>query len=349
MDRTALSQERFPFPHDPKGWFCVGLSKELAPGRIESRAFMGREVVLFRTASGVPALMDAYCPHMGAHMGKGGEICGESIRCPFHYFEFEPKGTCVATPYGGPAPRSARARTWPVVEKNGLLFAWHHPEESPPEFELPELPTAGFEGPMSHAWSLRTHPQEISENSVDVGHFGVVHRYTDVEERAPLRVEQFVLHISYAFRRAVDVLGLRLGSIRTDFDGEVHGLGYSYVNSLVKNLGVRSLHLVLPTPTRTGETELRIVLWTRLESASSGFMRWIPKILASPLTMYFAFVGYRHDVSQDISVWENKIYLHPPALAKGDGPIGRYRAWCRQFYPQSPGTPAVEGSEMAAR
>ena len=34
----------------------------------------------------------------------------------------------------------------------------------------------------------------------------------------------------------------------------------------------------------------------------------------------------------DIPVWENKIYVDPPLLCAGDGPIGIYRKWCRQFY-----------------
>lgn len=31
-------------------------------------------------------------------------------------------------------------------------------------------------------------------------------------------------------------------------------------------------------------------------------------------------------------VWENKQYRERPALAVGDGPIGLYRRWARQFY-----------------
>src|SRR5262249_15682447 len=37
-------------------------------------------------------------------------------------------------------------------------------------------------------------------------------------------------------------------------------------------------------------------------------------------------------LEQDIPIWENKIYVHPPLLVDGDGPIGIYRKWCRQFY-----------------
>ena len=326
---------RFPFPLDPIGWFCLGLSAELAPGQLRTQAFMGREVVLFRGEDGVPALMDAYCPHMGAHMGKGGKVCGSALRCPFHHFDFAADGSCVRTAYGHEPPRAARARTWPVCEVNGLLFAWHHPEGQPPSFALPTLPTAGFAGPHSHAWTLRTHPQEITENSVDVGHFGVVHRYFDVTENAPLVVDGPRLFVSYGFGRAVEALGLRLGAIRTEFTGQVHGLGYSTVDSYVKQAGIRSLHLVLPTPTTPGQTELRIVLWVRPDAQLPGparLLHLLPAGLRAKIIAHFAFAGYKNDVSQDIQIWENKAYVHPPALAKGDGPVGRFRAWCRQFY-----------------
>ncbi|WP_372455096.1 hypothetical protein [Streptomyces buecherae] len=31
-------------------------------------------------------------------------------------------------------------------------------------------------------------------------------------------------------------------------------------------------------------------------------------------------------------MWENKIFLSHPRLATGDGPIGFFRHWARQFY-----------------
>jgi nitrite reductase/ring-hydroxylating ferredoxin subunit len=328
-------QPRFPFPHAPRGWFCLGLSADLAPGQLVSRAFVGEEVVLWRGEDGVAALTTAWCPHIGAHLGRGGAVVGGRLRCPFHHFEFDAAGACVHTPYGHEPPRAARARTWPVAERNGLIFAWHGPAGEPPGFELPTLPTEGFTGPETWTWTLRTHPQEISENSVDIGHFSVVHRYSDVAERAPLVVDGAVLRIAYGFRRAVEIGGMKLGHIRTDFTGEVHGLGYSSVNSVVNEVGIRSLHLVLPTPVQPGFTELRICLWTRVEDRLKGPaapLMALPASLRDPLISWFAFQGYRHDVAQDIEIWENKAYLHPPALARGDGPLGRYRSWCRQFY-----------------
>ena len=45
-----------------------------------------------------------------------------------------------------------------------------------------------------------------------------------------------------------------------------------------------------------------------------------------------------HDVLQDKDIWEHKINISPPALVETDGPIGPYRRYTRQFYPEpSPG------------
>ena len=37
-------------------------------------------------------------------------------------------------------------------------------------------------------------------------------------------------------------------------------------------------------------------------------------------------------LEQEHPIWENKIYVHPPVLVDGDGPIGVFRRWAKQFY-----------------
>ena len=37
-------------------------------------------------------------------------------------------------------------------------------------------------------------------------------------------------------------------------------------------------------------------------------------------------------VTQDIPIWENKIYRPHPVLTKGEGGIALHRNWSRQFY-----------------
>jgi hypothetical protein len=37
-------------------------------------------------------------------------------------------------------------------------------------------------------------------------------------------------------------------------------------------------------------------------------------------------------LEQDIPIWEHKTYFDRPVLCDGDGPIGLFRKWARQFY-----------------
>ena len=99
---------------------------------------------LYRTRSGKPALHDAFCPHLGAHLGHEGRVIGETIRCPFHGWQFNAEdGKCSSIPYCDEIPERARIRTWHVDEKNGEVYVWFHPENTGPQWALPDLPELG--------------------------------------------------------------------------------------------------------------------------------------------------------------------------------------------------------------
>jgi hypothetical protein len=69
---------RYPFPASPNGWFGVGAGADLAPGDVWPLTYLGRDLVLFRGEDGVARVFDAHCPHLGAHLGVGGRVCGDS-------------------------------------------------------------------------------------------------------------------------------------------------------------------------------------------------------------------------------------------------------------------------------
>ena len=53
----------------PMGWFQVLYSHELAIGDAIPVEYFGQELVVFRTEAGEAKVVDAFCPHMGAHLG----------------------------------------------------------------------------------------------------------------------------------------------------------------------------------------------------------------------------------------------------------------------------------------
>ncbi len=61
-------------PPYPNGWFALLRSKELKPGGSTSVNAMGQNFAIFRNKVGKVYIVDAYCPHLGANLGVGGQV-----------------------------------------------------------------------------------------------------------------------------------------------------------------------------------------------------------------------------------------------------------------------------------
>jgi nitrite reductase/ring-hydroxylating ferredoxin subunit len=320
----------------PSSWYCLGLSRDLAAGQVWRRTLAGQELVVFRTATGQLASLGAYCPHLGADLGVGGKVEGETIRCPFHGFCFGADGSCTSTPYGKRVPPAAKAKTIVVQEKHGLVFGWHGAAGEPPSFDIDDVGMDNWTDWREHVFELRGHPQEIAENSVDFGHFGEIHGYQDVKELAPLRTEGPLLLARYSFLRPRVFAGM--DQIGAEIAIHQQGLGYARVDVEIAKIGLRTRQMVLTLPLGGDRIQLRILMAIHrgLEPGKiHPLIGWLPRGWLAERIATQGIVGYREDVAQDLPIWEAKVHLTRPALAEGDGPIGAYRKWTKQFYPQA--------------
>ena len=213
-----------------------------------------------------------------------------------------------------------------LVQMQDAVFGWFDSEQTAPSFSLPRRDRAGFSRFRGHCFEgLRSHPQETSENSVDIAHFSSVHGYTDVIELEEATADGPVLRARYGFTHRGIAIGLR--GLRTEFDVELHGLGYSFVETAVPAYGMRTRQLVLATPIGDGRIQLRISGAVRLDGVPAFLRRPTHSLIRSALMR-----AYVSDVSDDLDIWEAKAYLDRPRIVAGDGPLGRYRRWARQFY-----------------
>lgn len=215
QERAKGKGPRFPMPRYPTGWFQIEWSDQLKVGEAKPVQYFGQDLVLFRTESGEVKLLDAYCPHLGAHLGHGGEVEGEELKCPFHAWKFDGEGNCTDTPYAKKIPPKAKLQCWYVREQSGVILAWHDIDKRAPTFEIPPQPEFGDDAwtePVTRVWhdrdrgtptwdvpaidgagdddwtpwnhgivQIKTHPHAIAENVADSGHFIPVHG-THVDE-----------------------------------------------------------------------------------------------------------------------------------------------------------------------
>lgn len=272
---------------------------------------------------------------MGAHLAHGGKVEGETIQCPFHGFCFDPTGKCVKTGYGTKPPPQALLRMWPVHEVNGVIMAWHDEEGTFPDWNVPDLDWSGWTEVKFAGWRLASHPQEIAENSADIGHFRHVHGYDDVKIFEEARAEGPLLWGKYGMSRIASFVGIGGKRVHAEFKFHEYGLGMAYVEAYVPSYGLKSRHFVYPMPIDGVDVQLRIAVSVHQEF-DPGKIHPLLRLVPKRLLMYFILGGYhreyQRDVKDDFKVWQNKVYVHPPALAQGDGPVILYRKWAQQFY-----------------
>lgn len=96
-----------PLPPYPNGWFVVAHSESLKNGQSKNVDVNGENLVVFRSKKGVAYILEAYCLHLGANLGIGGEVVNEKcIQCPFHGWLYDGEtGLCVSTSFFYCRPR----------------------------------------------------------------------------------------------------------------------------------------------------------------------------------------------------------------------------------------------------
>lgn len=313
---------RFPFGI-PNSWYVVAYAHELAAGEVRKLSYFGRELVLFRGEGGEAAVLDAYCPHLGAHLGVGGTVVGDTLRCPFHGWRWRGDGGCAEIPYAKRIPPHVRADPLPVIERNGMIFAWHHAEGAPPSFEIPTVAGWGQPGWLDRwvtwEWTVKTHPQEMAENGIDWAHFDQVHHMPVPDDRSSeFREASFLWQVG-----GEKPLTHLDGHDALTMHGENWGLGFSWLRQAGNHDTVVATGL---TPIDGETTHVRMGVIAQMGDAEAAEVR-------QELQTYMA----EHAVfaEQDFEIWENKRFRAQPGLCEEDGPIADFRRWAAQFYSPS--------------
>ena len=88
------TRTRCPLPAFPDGWYFVALSRDLQPGTLLGRQWMGQPIVAWRDQDAAVCVAGAYCPHLGARLSPetGGRLKDGRLVCPFHGFEYDASG-----------------------------------------------------------------------------------------------------------------------------------------------------------------------------------------------------------------------------------------------------------------
>jgi phenylpropionate dioxygenase-like ring-hydroxylating dioxygenase large terminal subunit len=328
---------QLPFTSYPTGWFQVGWSDELAPGEVQPMKYFDAEMVLMRSAAGRVAAFDAYCPHMGAHLGYGGRVEDDCIRCPYHGWAFDAAGNNVDIPYDKQPNKVQKLVVHHVVERNGMIYLWHSDEDRLPYWEPPQI--TEFDSPdfrtspqlrRKHP-SVRMQPQLVWENQADAAHQQFVHKGSEPTKLYVFEADEEP-HVFHT--KGEIIIGAKKdktwlspeGSYWAELHTWTYGLGFAFARFVGQD---DSVHGVAVTPIDRETCDL----FSTVACKASDFDAETGEPGAMALKRFSFEV---RQTERDIVIWEHQRYVERAPFSPFEArQMNSFRRWSRQFYPDA--------------
>lgn len=162
-------------------WYVAAWSQELASDPIGEK-IIGDFVLLYRKADGGAVALGDTCPHRFAPLHRG-KVIDDEIQCPYHGLRFDESGRCAHNPFDPKVkPAAANVRTYPLVERNGILWIWMGDAEHADPANIPEFGWIDDrEGLDFTAFAQMTQPlnyELVIDNLMDLSHGQFLHPTT---------------------------------------------------------------------------------------------------------------------------------------------------------------------------
>ena len=172
-------------------WYVAGWSNEINAQPI-ARTFLDEPVMLYRASNGALVALEDRCCHRGMPLSLG-EVVGDNVRCEYHGMVFDGTGRCVDIPNQTHIPATAKVRSFPIAEKDDLVWIWMGEPENARSEEIVAYP-------FHKTWPYRSKSERlpcnylmVSDNLLDQTHAAYVHKSTlasdtDAYARAEMHV-----------------------------------------------------------------------------------------------------------------------------------------------------------------
>ena len=186
----------------PKNYWYVAAFAEDIGRQLTARTILNQPLVMFRTADGQVAILEDRCPHRAVPLSLG-TLIGDTIRCTYHGLQIRADGSCARIPCQDLIPEKARAATFPVVERDKLIWVWMGDAAKADAATVPDF--HWFDVP---AWTachgyhhVTANYQLLNDNLLDLSHESYVHEDTignDAVAEAPVTsvVKDGKVHVS---------------------------------------------------------------------------------------------------------------------------------------------------------
>jgi phenylpropionate dioxygenase-like ring-hydroxylating dioxygenase large terminal subunit len=195
----ALADRTTAFVQDE--WYVAGFIEDFAR-TLRKRKILGRNLVLFRTESGIPVALDDRCAHRSFPLSRS-TLDGDTIVCGYHGLRYDSQGNCIEVPSQTKCPRGIGVRNFPLVEKGPLVWIWMGDPERAEAGRIADQPwLASGQWTRSQGYfHLPASYVSLHENLMDLTHLSYLHAatfgsadYAKAPYEATIEDNRFVLH-----------------------------------------------------------------------------------------------------------------------------------------------------------
>lgn len=181
QERPASGEAAAPgtlAPFVRNAWYACARGEDIGRA-LTPRRLLGERLVLYRTEGGSPAALLDRCPHRHAPLSLG-KLRGDTVECGYHGITFDCGGACVRVPAQARIPLQAKVRSFPALERYGLVFVWMGEPALADPAAIVAIPQYGRpQWGLSRGYSFfRANYQNITDNLVDPAHTSFVHATT---------------------------------------------------------------------------------------------------------------------------------------------------------------------------
>ena len=160
-------------------WYPIAWAREVGRA-LTRRTVIGEDLVLYRTEHGQVAALDDVCPHRLAPLSLG-RLKGDAVECGYHGLTFDCAGHCTVAPGIAKPPASFRVRSYPTVERMGMVWVWMGAPEradAAQVLNLPEYSDAAYSCIEGDALPVAANYLSLADNLCDPTHVVYVHPST---------------------------------------------------------------------------------------------------------------------------------------------------------------------------
>lgn len=158
-------------------WYMAAWSEEIGEA-LFSRHIADRPVLLMRRADGRVAALEDRCPHRFAPLSRGTRE-GDTVVCGYHGLTWDTAGRCVRNSLGPHVPKGAVVPTFPVIERDSIVWIWLGPPEAADADRIPDfsfLPDSATNRTIRGYMPLAANYEYGTDNLMDLSHIEFVHK-----------------------------------------------------------------------------------------------------------------------------------------------------------------------------